>query len=89
MLRSARAQPSYIARSAAGRFTRVDAGTLRYEYTVDDPETFTRPFSAAIPDAAVRPADPRVRPEYARHEGNRGLLAILAGARVAERRAQP
>ncbi len=67
------------------RFTRVDADTLRYEYTVDDPDTFTRPFTAAIP---MRRSDLPLF-EYACHEGNRGLHNILAGARAAERRAQP
>ena len=67
------------------RFTRVDADTLRYEYTVDDPDTFTRPFTAAIP---MRRTELPLF-EYACHEGNRGLHNILAGARAAERRAQP
>ena len=66
------------------RFTRVDTDTLRYEYTVDDPATFTRPFSAAIP---MRRSDLPLF-EYACHEGNRGLNNILAGARAVERRAQ-
>ena len=57
------------------RFTRVDTDTLRYEYTVDDPATFTRPFSAAIP---MRRSDLPLF-EYACHEGNRGLNNILAG----------
>ena len=67
------------------RFTRIDADTLRYEYTVDDPATFTRPFTAAIP---MRRSELPLF-EYACHEGNRGLHNILAGARAAERRAQP
>ena len=67
------------------RFTRVDADTLRYEYTVDDPATFTRRFTAAIP---MRRSELPLF-EYACHEGNRGLHNILAGARAAERRAQP
>jgi len=31
------------------RFTRTDPTTVLYEYTVDDPTTFTKPWSAAIP----------------------------------------
>ena len=63
------------------RFSRLDNDTLLYEYTVDDPATFTSPFSAAIP---MRLSD-RLIYEYACHEGNYGLHNILAGARAAER----
>ncbi|MCY4662321.1 MAG: hypothetical protein OXF93_21325 [Acidobacteria bacterium] len=66
------------------RFTRVDADTLLYEYTVDDPATFTSPFSAAIP---MRLSDGLIY-EYACHEGNYGMQNILAGARAAERSVQ-
>ena len=59
------------------RLTRVNADTMRYEYTVTDPATFTRPFTAAIP---LRRSDVPIF-EYACHEGNYGLLNILRGAR--------
>ena len=59
------------------RLTRVNADTMRYEYTVTDPATFTRPFTAAIP---LRKSDVPIF-EYACHEGNYGLLNILRGAR--------
>ena len=63
------------------RFTRVDAETLLYEFTIDDPDTFTRPFTAAIPmkwtEAPLY--------EFACHEGNRGLVGMLRGARAVER----
>ena len=62
------------------RFTRVDEDTLLYEYTVDDPSTFTRPFTVALP---MRRSDAPVF-EYACHEGNYGLLNILRGARADE-----
>ena len=62
------------------RFTRVDADTLLYEYTVVDSETFTRPFSAAIP---MQKSELPIF-EYACHEGNRGLYNVLAGARASE-----
>lgn len=62
------------------RFTRSDEDTLIYEYTVDDPSTFTRPFTAAL--QMKRGQAPLF--EYACHEGNYGLHNILAGARVAE-----
>jgi hypothetical protein len=67
------------------RFTRIDEDTLRYEYTVDDPETFARPFTAAL--QMKRGQAPLF--EYACHEGNYGLQNILAGARVDEQRVAP
>ncbi len=65
------------------RLTRVNAGVLRYEFTVEDPTTFTRPFTAAIP---MRKSPVPIF-EYACHEGNYGLLNILRGARDDERAA--
>ena len=62
------------------RFTRVDEDTLRYEYTVHDPETFTSAWSAVLPMQRID--EPLY--EYACHEGNYGLPNILAGARAAE-----
>ena len=59
------------------RFTRVDADTLLYEFIVDDPETFTRPFSGVIPLSLN--SSPIY--EYACHEGNYGLLNMMRGAR--------
>jgi len=65
------------------RFTRVDENTLRYQFTVDDPSTWTRPWSAEVPWAKT------IGPlfEHACHEGNYSLGNILAGARAEERRA--
>ncbi len=63
------------------RFTRVDDGTLQYEFTVDNPTIFTRPFTARYP--MNRSELPLY--EYACHEGNYGLLNILAGARAEDR----
>ena len=65
------------------RLTRVDDDTLLYEYTVDDPATFDRPWSVAMP--MKQSADPVF--EYACHEGNYGMEGILAGARADEREA--
>ena len=62
------------------RFTRVDRDTLLYEFTVDDPVTFTRSFTVAVP---MRRSDQPVY-EYACHEGNYGLLSIMRGARAEE-----
>jgi len=63
------------------RFTRVSAETLLYEFTVTDPSAWAKPWSVALP--MTRTADKVY--EYACHEGNVGLLAILAGARAQER----
>ena len=67
------------------RFTRVGADRLRYEFTVDDPTTFTRSFTAAIP---MRTGDGPLF-EYACHEGNYGMTNLLAGARAQERAEVP
>jgi hypothetical protein len=63
------------------RFTRVGPNTLHYEITVDDPETWTRPWTFMIP---LRRTEQAIY-EYACHEGNIGLAGILSGARVEER----
>ena len=62
------------------RLTRVDADTLAYEYTVDDPETWTRPWTASIP---MRRSDEPLY-EYACHEGNYSMPGILGGHRADE-----
>ena len=63
------------------RFTRVDADTLEYEYTVTDPETWTSPWTASIP--LQRTEVPMF--EYACHEGNLSMDGILAGQRAQDR----
>ena len=65
------------------RFTRVAPGTLDYEFTVDDPNVWTRPWTGSSPWA--RGEGPMF--EYACHEGNYGLTNILAGSRAEEARA--
>ncbi len=65
------------------RFTRVSPDEIDYEFTVDDPTAFTRPWTARIP---FHKTNERVY-EYACHEGNYALTDILAGARDAERKA--
>jgi hypothetical protein len=62
------------------RFTPVDADTLLYEFTVDDPATWAKPWTAQIP--MTRTAGPIF--EYACHEGNYGLEGILRGTRAQE-----
>ncbi|MYB17497.1 MAG: hypothetical protein F4Y16_00660 [Holophagales bacterium] len=61
------------------RFRRVDEDTLMYEYTVNDPATFTRPFTARL---LMKKGEALY--EYACHEGNYGLFNILSGARAEE-----
>ena len=63
------------------RFRLVDDGALRYEYTVDDPATYTRPFTAAL---LMHKSEGPIY-EYACHEGNYGLRNILSGARMQEK----
>ncbi|TDI22229.1 MAG: hypothetical protein E2P06_13140 [Acidobacteria bacterium] len=65
------------------RFTRVDAETLLYEYTIDDPTAFTRPFTVAQP---MRKNSGQIF-EYACHEGNYGMTNMLTGARIQEQAA--
>jgi len=60
------------------RFTRTDAKTLLYEFTITDPTTWPRPWSAAVP---MHQTDERVY-EYACHEGNRSLETLLENARA-------
>lgn len=65
------------------RFTRAGDATLLYEFTVDDPTVWTRPWTAVIP---MRKSDQPIY-EYACHEGNYAMSGILAGARTAEKAA--
>ena len=65
------------------RFTRVAEDTIVYRFTVDDPTTWTRPWTAEIPTKKT------IGPlfEHACHEGNYGLYNSLSGARAEEKRA--
>ncbi|MYH29835.1 MAG: hypothetical protein F4137_13505 [Acidobacteria bacterium] len=65
------------------RFTRVDADTIRYEFTVDDPRAWTGTWSVEIP--MVRRDDEMF--EYACHEGNYDVRNILLVNRNLERQA--
>ena len=59
------------------RFRRLDSDTLMYEFTFEDKNNFTRPWTAAMP---LRRTDGPLF-EYACHEGNIGMHGIMAGAR--------
>ena len=65
------------------RFSR-HAGTLDYEYTVDDAQSFASPWTVTFPFAV----DPGPIYEVACHEGNRSMPLILSGARAQEREAE-
>jgi hypothetical protein len=66
------------------RFTRVDANTILYRFTIDDPSTFTRQWAGEYPFLAA--AGPIY--EYACHEGNYAMGDILRGARLQEKASQ-
>jgi hypothetical protein len=65
------------------RFTRVDADTINYEFTVNDPASFTKSWTAGIP--MIKTEGPIF--EYACHEGNYGMTNLLTGARAQEKAA--
>src|SRR5690242_15222180 len=65
------------------RFTRLDNDTIDYQYTVDDPTTYTRPWTVALPMWR----NPGPLYEYACHEANYAMIGILAGARADEKAA--
>ena len=66
------------------RFTRVDADTLEYTFTVTDLETWSSPWTASMP---MRRTDAPMF-EYACHEGNHSMVGILAGTRAEEKAAE-
>jgi hypothetical protein len=63
------------------RFTRINADTILYRFTVEDPTAFTRTWSGEAP--LTRTPGPIY--EYACHEGNYGMANILSGARAEEK----
>jgi hypothetical protein len=63
------------------RFTRSDPNTLLYEFTVNDPQSFTRSWTGQIP--MKRTQEPMY--EYACHEGNYSMFTTLTGARALEK----
>ena len=67
------------------RFTLIDADTIDYRFTVEDPQTYTRPYTAAIP--MNRSDSDVVLFEYACHEGNYGMVNLLHAGRADEQQA--
>jgi len=63
------------------RFTRVDDRTLLYRFTIEDPATWTKPWTGEY----TWPATDEHIYEYACHEGNYALTDILKGARLREK----
>ena len=66
------------------RFTRVAANTLKYEVTIDDPATWTKPWTAVL---FMRSSKDQIY-EYACHEGNEAMTGTLHGERVKEQKAR-
>ena len=69
------------------RFRMIDANQIDYQVTVEDPQTFTRPYTLSIPmarrDTTTNPLNHLF--EYACHEGNHGMMNLLSGGRVDEK----
>ncbi len=65
------------------RITRADADTILYQFTVEDPSMWTKPWSGEVP---IKKIDGQIY-EYACNEANYGLANTLRGARVAEAQA--
>jgi len=63
------------------RFSRMAEDAVLYEFTIDDPSTYTEPWGGQVPMMAL---NDRLY-EYACHEGNYALSNILSGARYQER----
>jgi hypothetical protein len=66
------------------RLTRTGPETLLYRFTMEDPSTFTAPFTGELPFDRI---DGMIH-EYACHEGNYALSNILSGERAKEKRAK-
>jgi hypothetical protein len=66
------------------RFTRIAPNTIRYEFTLTDPNTWTRPWSA---EADLPRVEPMVMYEFACHEQNYGVINVVRGAQIREREA--
>lgn len=67
------------------RWTRLDAETVEYAVTIEDPTVWTRPWTAKLELKRQSDKTNRIYPEPRCHEGNYGMPALLAGARADER----
>jgi len=77
-----RLRPASDALRVIERFTRTGPDTIEYRATVDDPRTWTTPWTVSFP---LRRDDAYGFYEYACHEGNNAMRNILSGARAAEK----
>ncbi len=68
------------------RFTRVDAKNLNYEFTVEVPNNWTKPWTAVIPRTKIESEEQMY--EYACHEDNYDIVHFLSGARAREKRGE-
>jgi hypothetical protein len=66
------------------RFTRIGPNTIRYEYTMTDPKTWTRPWSV---EANMPRVEPTLIYEFACHEQNYGVINVVRGTQIREREA--
>jgi hypothetical protein len=80
--RNGNGNPTSDALRLVERFTRRDADTLEYQVTVDDPRTWTRPWTVAFP---LKRDPSYALHEYACHEGNYAIVNMLRASRAAER----
>jgi hypothetical protein len=67
------------------RWTHLDAATIEYVVTVEDPTVWTKPWTAKHELKRQSDEANRIYSEPRCHEGNYGMVALLAGARAAER----
>jgi hypothetical protein len=74
--------PTSDALKLTERYTRVDANTINYEVTINDPKTYAGPWKVAFP-LTQEPGYENY--EYACHEGNHGMFNSLSGARALEK----
>jgi hypothetical protein len=68
------------------RFSRVAADTINYEFTISDPATWTKPWTAVIPWTKVDPKEQMY--EYMCHEDNFDIVHLLSGARAREKKGE-
>jgi hypothetical protein len=65
------------------RFRRLSRDEIEYRFTVDDPATWTKPWTVSLPLTALEDKVPQIF-EYDCHEGNYGMAGLLRGARALE-----
>jgi len=68
------------------RFTRVAEDAINYEFTIDDPSTWTKPWTAVVPWTRIDPGEQQY--EYACHEDNYDIVHLLAGARARQKKGE-